>query len=165
VTLPTGERLRLRPIRPDDAPRLSAAYERLSQQSAYQRFFSVMRRLPPDWSTLLATVDYQRRFALVLEDLGSSDGRVIGVARYEPTPEPDTVEIAVVVEDGWQGKGLGPLLLTELLHAAQRNGWQRFRAYVLSENRRMLHVLARHTEVKERHAQGGVVELLLSAKV
>lgn len=164
VTLPTGERLRLRPIRPDDAPRLSEAYERLSQQSAYQRFFTIMRRLPPDWSRLLANVDYQRRFALVLEDLGSSDGRLIGVARYEPTTEPDTVEIAVTVQDGWQGKGLGTMLLKELLQAAARNGLHRFRAYVLADNRRMLHTLARHTQVQERRLQGGVVELLLSAK-
>jgi RimJ/RimL family protein N-acetyltransferase len=164
VTLPTGERLRLRPIRPDDAPRLSDLYDRLSRQSAYQRFFTVMRRLPPDWSTLLATVDYQRRFALVLDDLTAGDGRLIAVARYEPAPEPDVVEIALVVQDGWQGKGLGSLLLSELLQAAARNGLRRFRAYVLADNRRMLHVLARHTDVQERRLQGSVVELLLSAK-
>jgi acetyltransferase len=164
VTLPTGERLRLRPIRPDDAPRLSDLYDRLSQHSAYQRFFTIMRRLPPDWSTLLANVDYQRRFALVLEDLAAPDGRLIGVARYEPTAEPDVVEIAAVVQDGWQGKHLGSLLLTELLQAAAHNGIHSFQAYVLAENRRMLHLLGRHTQVQKRSAQGPVVELLLTAR-
>jgi acetyltransferase len=165
VTLPGGERVRLRPIRPDDAPRLEELYARLSQQSAYQRFFTVMQRLPPDWARFLAAVDHQRRFALVAEEVAAPPPTLVGVARYEPLPDNETVELAVVVQDSWQGKGLGTLLLRELLRAAERNGIHRFRAYVLADNRRMLHVLTRHTDVKERRLDGGVVELTLLRKV
>ncbi len=68
-TLEGGLRLRL--IRPDDEPRLVALYDRLSRHTAYQRFFTVMRRLPIDWAHFLANVDYQTRLALVIERRGS----------------------------------------------------------------------------------------------
>jgi RimJ/RimL family protein N-acetyltransferase len=165
VTLPAGERVRLRPIRPDDAPGLQDLYARLSHHSAYQRFFTVMQRLPPDWARFLAAVDHQRRFAVVAEDAAAAPPVLIGVARYEPLPDKDAVELAVVVQDSWQGKGLGTALLRDLLQAAELNGIHRFRAYVLAENRRMLHVLARHTDVHERRIDGGVVELTMSRKV
>ncbi len=67
LALPSGERLRLRPIRPDDESRLSELYDRSSRDTRYQRFFTVMRRLPADWARFLANVDYDRRFALVVE--------------------------------------------------------------------------------------------------
>ena len=162
VTLPGGRRARLRPIRPDDAPRLVELYDRLSQQTAYQRFFTVMQRLPPDWAVLLAAVDHQRRFALVAEDSTGPAAMLVGVARYEPLPESDAVELAVVVQDSWQGQGLGTLLLRELLHAAELNGIRRFRAYVLADNRRMLHLLKRHARVLAQQRDGGVLELTLA---
>ena len=163
VTLPGG-RIRLRPIRPDDAPRLVELYDRLSQHSAYQRFFTVMQRLPPDWARFLAAVDHRRRFALVAEDAGVPEPTLVGVARYEPWPDDETVELAVVVQDSWQGRGLGTLLLQDLMHAAELNGIRRFRAYVLAENRRMLHLLSRHGDVVAQRRDGSVVELTLTRK-
>lgn len=163
VKLPGGEHVRIRPIRPDDAPRLEDLYARLSDQTAYQRFFRVMQRLPPDWARFLAAVDHQRRFALIAED--GDPPALVAVARYEPFPDDkETVELAVVVEDRWQSRGLGSLLLRELLGAAELNGLRRFRAYVLADNRRMLHVLTRQTEVLERRLERGVVELTLARK-
>ncbi len=164
LTLPEGERVRIRPIRPDDEPCLSELYDRSSHNTRYQRFFTVMRRLPPDWAHFLANVDYDRRFALVLEDLSAAATSLIGVARYEPTHD-GVPEIALVVEDRWQRKGLGTLLLTELFRAAAENGVSQFRAWVLADNRRMLALLARHAEVLERRMQQGVVGLLLAPKV
>ena len=64
VTLTDGTEVALRPIRPEDESALTALYERLSPQTAYQRFFTVMRRLPPDWAHILANVDYDRRMAI-----------------------------------------------------------------------------------------------------
>src|SRR5919201_2045516 len=146
LTLASGERVRIRPIRPDDEPRLSELYDRSSRNTRYQRFFTFMRRLPPEWAHFLANVDYDRRFALVAEDLMA----------------PRTTLIAFVVEDAWQGKGLGTVLITELFRAAAENGLTRFRAFTLADNRRMLGLLVRHADVVERHVEQGVVELLLT---
>jgi GNAT superfamily N-acetyltransferase len=136
----------------------------LSQHTAYQRFFSAMRRLPTDWAHLLANVDYERRLALLAE-LGPQEApELIGVARYEPTDRPDTAEIAFVIQDGWQNRGLGRILLQELLAAAEARGVRFFRAYVLASNRRMLDLLARYTDVQERRMESGVINILLARR-
>jgi hypothetical protein len=69
VHLRGGTEALLRPIRPGDAPALTRLYDRLSPESAYQRFFAVMRRLPPDWARILADVDHDRRAAIVAGEI------------------------------------------------------------------------------------------------
>jgi RimJ/RimL family protein N-acetyltransferase len=140
MSLTDGTRITLRPIRSDDESALTALHERLSPQTAYQRFFTVMRRLPPNWAHILANVDYDRRMAFVA--LGPGD-ELIGVARYAYDERAREAEIAVVVEDRWQGRGLGALLLGELIGYAQGKGILTLRAYVLAENVRMLTLLRR----------------------
>jgi RimJ/RimL family protein N-acetyltransferase len=164
VTLKDGTELHIRPIRPEDAPRLIEFYDRLSRHSAYQRFFSIMKRLPPDWARMLATVDYRRRLALVAERGAAPAPELVGVGRYEPTEDPNTVEVAFVVQDGLQGQGLGAILLEHLLDAAEARGIHRFRAYVLADNRRMLDLLTRFTDIRERQLDAGVVTLLFERR-
>jgi GNAT superfamily N-acetyltransferase len=159
VTLKDGTVLRLCPIRPEDAPRLIEFYDRLSRHTAYQRFFNVMKRLPPDWARLLSGVDYRRRLALVAERGPAYAPEIEAAARYEPTEDPGTAEVAFVVQDGYQGRGLGVLLLHHLLEAGEARGIRRSRAYVLADNRRMLDLLSRFTDVRERHLESGVVTL------
>ncbi len=159
VALRDGTLARVRPIRADDEPRLAALYERLSRDTRYQRFFSVRQRLPPDWVRFLANVDYRARLALVVESPADPDA-LIAVARYEPAPgEPGTAEVAFVVQDGWQDRGLGTILFGDLLAAAAVNGIERFRAWVLADNRRMLDLIARLGEVTDRAIEQGVIEL------
>jgi acetyltransferase len=159
ITLADGARVGIRPIRPEDAPALSALYARLSPETAYQRFFTVMRRLPPDWARILARVDYDRRMALVAVDPA---GELIGVARYtceEPALE---AELAVVVQDAWQGRGLGTVLLRELVRHGVARGITRYCAYVLADNGRMLRLFDRLMQVRERRTEQGVTFLRLA---
>ena len=164
ITLRDGSRLRLRPIRPEDQSRLSAFYDGLSRHTAYQRFFAVMKRLPPDWAHFLANVDYERRLALLAEHGAPEAPELVGVARYEPTDRADTAEIAFVIQDGWQDRGLGTLMLDALLAAADARGIRRFRAYVLASNARMIDLLVRFMDVRERVTESGVTELLLTRR-
>jgi RimJ/RimL family protein N-acetyltransferase len=164
VRLNDGTFVRIRPIRPDDEPRLVALYGRLSEHTAYQRFFTLMRRLPPSWFHFFANVDYRRRLALVAEHDTSAGLEVVGVGRYEPTDEEAMAELALVVEDGWQGRGLGRLLLETVLRAGQARGIRRFRAYVLAENERMLRLLGRHVDIERRKIEDGVVELTFTPR-
>jgi RimJ/RimL family protein N-acetyltransferase len=164
LVLRDGARVRIRPIRPDDAPRLIAAYERLSAHSAYQRFFSVRRRLPPDWARFLATVDYRQRLALIAErPANGGDAELVGVARYEPSPD-EVPEVAFVVVDAWQNRGLGTVLFHALIEAAQARGLRRFRAWVLGDNARMLDLIGRYGEVERRQRDGPVVELIFAPR-
>lgn len=164
IRLKDEARVRIRPIRPDDEPGLVALYSRLSPGTAYQRFFWVLRRLPNEWAHHFANVDYRRRLALVAESSAEGTPKLVGVARYEPTDEQDTAEVALVVQDGWQDRGLGTILLNDLLRAAEARGIRQFRAYVLSDNDRMLHMLARLTDIRERRIEAGVTDLLFTRR-
>ena len=158
IILRDGVRVRRRPIRADDEPRLSRLYDRLSRFTAYQRFFAAMNRLPPDWAHFLANVDYRRRLALVVEN--PSGGELIAVARYECTDRSDTAEIAFVVLDEWQNRCLGGTLIRDLLSAAEARGISMFIAYVLADNTRMIGLIERFTEILERKIESGVVTFL-----
>ena len=162
VKLRNGMRVRMRAIRPDDESRLVQLYDALSQDSRYHRFFTVMRRPPPDWARYLANVDYVRRLALVVEAPRDPQA-LIAVARYEATTQADCAEVAFVVQDTWQNRGLGTVLFRELLEAASNNGITRFCAWVLADNRRMLDLICRLGEVRRRTLEQGVVELTFTA--
>jgi RimJ/RimL family protein N-acetyltransferase len=159
VVLRDGRRVTIRPIRWADEAALTALYDRLSPQSAYQRFFTRMRRLPPRWAHILAHVDYDRSMAIVAVEPG---GVLIAVARYAYDRGPDEAELAIAIDDPWQGQGLGTLLLRELLDHAAGRGLRRFRAYVLAENSPMLRLLGRVARTLERKLEAGVVSLLLA---
>lgn len=164
IVLKDGTRVHLRPIRPDDAPRLQELYDRLSRYTAYQRFFTVMKRLPPDWAKILATVDYRTRFAVVAEQAGEHGPELVGVGRYEPADEPETAEVAFVVQDGWQGRGLGTILFNDVLRAGVERGIRRFRAWVLADNRRMLDLIVRFGDIRERKTEQGITEILFTPR-
>lgn len=164
VTLRNETRLRLRPIRPEDGDGLVALFGRLSERSIYQRFFTARRSLPPSWVHMLTHVDYRRRMAIVAERDTSRGTTLVGVARYDVTEPADTAEIALLVEDAYQGQGLGTVLLHAIMDAGQAQGIRTFRVDVLAENRRMLGLLARETEIVSRSASEGVVEAFVRAR-
>jgi RimJ/RimL family protein N-acetyltransferase len=165
MALRNGESLRIRPIRPDDEPRLVELYNRLSRRTAYQRFFTVMRRLPSDWFHYFANVDYRRRLALVAERETVAGVEIVGVGRYEPSEDEATGEVAFVLEDGYQGQGLGAVLLDAIVQAGTERGLTRFRAFVLAENRPMLSLLTHHTRIIESKTEQGETTVLFEPLV
>jgi RimJ/RimL family protein N-acetyltransferase len=152
-------RVRIRPIVPGDEPALRALFDRLSPETVRQRFFRYWRRLPDDWFHHFANVDYVGRLALVAEVDRPEGPRVVGVARYEPGEQEGRAEVAVVVEDAWQGRGIGRRLLTELLAEAQARGIRRFHADVLADNQRMLALIRQVGEVESVRVEFGVAEI------
>ena len=160
IAVAGGVRFRLRPIRPDDAERLVALHGRLSEQTIYQRFFTVMKRLPTNWARYLADVDYQHRLALVVERQSPDRLELVGVGRYEPTEQAGRVEVAFVIEDRWQRMGLGTALFNDLLAAAEARGFREFCAEVLADNTRMLDLIRRFGEVVSSRLDHAVVSLV-----
>jgi RimJ/RimL family protein N-acetyltransferase len=163
VTLRNGASVRARAIRPDDEPRLMALCRRLSPRTVYQRFFSV-RRLLPEEAHAFANVDYRQRMALVAEVDDGREPELIGVARYGPSDDGTSAAIGLVVADGWQGLGLGSLLLDEILRAGEQRGIHEFSADVLTENRRALRLLARHTVITRRMVASGVTSVVFGRR-
>ena len=135
VVASDGGTVHLRPITPDDADALVALHERLSDQTRYFRFFGPYPHLSARDIERFTVVDHDRRVAIVAT-LGND---LIGVARYE-TVRDGVAEVAFVIEDAHQGRGLGPLMLEHLAAAARERGITSFEADVLPSNRRMLRV-------------------------
>jgi acyl-CoA synthetase (NDP forming)/RimJ/RimL family protein N-acetyltransferase len=137
VLLADGGVAHLRPIRPSDADRLVAFYERVSPESKYLRFFAPYPRLSDRDVKRFTEVDYVRRVAFILT-LGEN---MIAVGRYDRV-EDDHAEVSFLIEDAHQGRGIAQLLLEHLAQAARERGITRFVAEVLPENRRMAKVFA-----------------------
>ncbi len=118
IELKDGAQVRIRPILPEDEPILVDLFRRLSPETIYQRFHAPLSQLSPGMAHHLASIDASKRMALIAES-GSS---VIGVARYEATEDPSVVELALVVLDEWQDRGLGRFLLREIITVAEQRG-------------------------------------------
>jgi GNAT superfamily N-acetyltransferase len=129
-----------RPVQPDDELRFYRLWPRLSADTVYRRFHAPLRGLPADTVRRLVTVDHDLREAVV----AVVGDEVVGVARYDRAPaDPATAEFAVVVEDAWQGAGVGRQLLHELTALAARRGVRVLTATVQADNDRMLAIIRR----------------------
>ncbi len=129
-----GEKLRIRPIRPDDEPMLQGFMRRLTPEDVRMRFFGPMRELSHELAARLTQIDYDREMAFVL-----LDGKdMIGVGRLVADPDFQQAEFALTVASDRQGRGYGELLLKHVLLYGRSRGVKRVVGHVLRENRRML---------------------------
>ena len=133
VLLRDGRTAHIRPIRPDDREVFVEFYSRVSDQSKYFRFFSPMPRLSDRDVERFTHVDHQDRVAFVM----TLQGQIIAVGRYDVV-KPGEAEVAFLVEDQHQGRGIGQLLLEHLAQAGRERGVERFVAEVLPDNSRMI---------------------------
>jgi GNAT superfamily N-acetyltransferase len=122
----------LRVLRDDDEDRLCRMFYRLSPESVYRRFFTLYSDPPPGALHALARVDHDQRDAFV----AVVDGEIVGVGRYAAVAgHPGEAEVAVVVEDAWQGRGLGRRLLDGATSLARLHGMTAVSATVQADNR------------------------------
>jgi GNAT superfamily N-acetyltransferase len=128
-----------RPVRPEDATLFCRLWDRLSPETVYRRFHAPLRR-PPVPAARLVEVDHDLREAVVAV-VGDD---VVGVARYDrSSADPGTAEFAVVVEDAWQGVGVGRQVLGELTRLAAQRGVRTLTATVQADNDRIVHLIRR----------------------
>ena len=142
VNTTDGAQVAIRPITPSDADSLADAYEKLSDSSRRRRFLAAPPRLSPEDLRYLTEIDGRRHDALVAIDPRTAE--LVGEARFVRDPDRrDTAEVAVVVVDEWQSRGVGTALLTELTQRARRHGLRRYKAIVSADNHAVLEALAR----------------------
>jgi len=152
VTLPKGQRIRIRLIRPEDKERLRAGFDTLSPESRYLRFFSQKESLSEAELSYLTECDQETHIAIgaALVDDDGNEGEGLGVARCICLPErPNTAEVAVAVVDKIQGQGLGRLLLSRLVAAARERGIARLRVEFLEKNTAMRNLVEQVAEDAE----------------
>ena len=130
-TVVDGRRVWLRLLQPGDADLISRFFWRLSKETVYRRFFSPITLPNEPLLKRLVDVDHCDREALIALD----DQGIVGVARYGTGPG-ESHDVAIVVADDWQGRGLGALLIRRLAHIARLRGISSFHATMLGDNAR-----------------------------
>src|ERR671910_3177756 len=148
LTLPSGAEIPFRVVRPADARALQRLHGRCGERTIYLRFFGSMEKLSDEKARYFASTDGVDHFGLVALD-PQDQSEIIAVVRYACKPGDERAEYAALVEDRWQGQGIGAALTRWLIDEARGNGVRSFYAPVKGENKRMLNVL-RHLDLTER---------------
>ncbi len=132
VKLCDGSKVTIRPVRAEDKGAIAAGFARLSPESRYRRFFAPLRELSTQDLAYLTEVDHHDHEAMIGFD--AATGEPVGVVRYVRGAEPTEAEVAVVVVDEWQGRGVATALLDRLVERAREEGIEHFVALVMQEN-------------------------------
>jgi acyl-CoA synthetase (NDP forming)/GNAT superfamily N-acetyltransferase len=151
VVASDGGVVHLRPIRPTDADALVEFHAQLSPRTRYLRYFGAYPRIPPRDLVRFTVVDHHDQVAFV----GLLGSEIVAVGRYVRLDESLSAEVAFVVRDDHQGRGLGSILLEHLAAAARESGLRRFEAEVLAENTQMVRVFRdAGYQVSREYAEG-----------
>ncbi|MFD4943855.1 GNAT family N-acetyltransferase [Streptomyces sp. NPDC058409] len=165
VVLRDGGTARIRPITTDDAERLVSFYEQVSDESKYYRFFAPYPRLSDRDVHRFTHHDYVDRVGLAV----TVGGEFIATVRYDridergrPASAPaDEAEVAFLVQDAHQGRGVASALLEHIAAVARERGIRRFAAEVLPANNKMIKVFRDAGYTQQRSFEDGSVHLTL----
>jgi acyl-CoA synthetase (NDP forming)/RimJ/RimL family protein N-acetyltransferase len=163
VVLRDGGTARIRPITADDAERLVSFYEQVSDESKYYRFFAPYPRLSAKDVHRFTHHDFVDRVGLA----ATVGGEFIATVRYDridadglPATGPaDEAEVAFLVQDAHQGRGVASALLEHVAAVARERGIRRFAAEVLPANTKMIKVFTDAGYTQKRSFEDGVVRL------
>lgn len=160
--LSDGTLVSVRPIRPTDRDALAGGLAALSAESIRARFLAPKDHFTEAELDYLTQVDGRDHVALVAEAAGDP-GRLIAVGRYVRLAEdPEMADVAITVQDSWQGRGLGRLMGSLLAHEAAAGGVRRFQALMLSDNVASHRLFASMTDrLETHHHSAGVDELIV----
>jgi len=140
-TLHDGTEIFFRPVKPTDEPALGEMLYSLSADSVRMRFFTATKAFPHRDIQQLTSIDYVQDLAIVGIVPGpSGEEQMVAIAQYFLDPKTGAAEIAFIVQDEWQDKGMGAFLLRYLAEIARKHGVKRFDAKVLPANKAMLAV-------------------------
>lgn len=163
VSLRDGASVRLRFLRPDDTERLKAFFYRLSPQSIFYRMLEYRTTISDEEARWLCDVDGQNRVAMAATLGDGTEEVIIAVARYgiDPKGTPDMAEAAVVVEDVYQKRGLGKILVSRLVEYARTHGVQRFVATIHVNNDAILRFINYSGFKVDRKFNGGAWDVVI----
>jgi RimJ/RimL family protein N-acetyltransferase len=138
-----GTSLEVRALKPEDEAGMLAAIEQTGVESLRRRFFVMKREFSEKERNFFMKVDFVNHVALVAVAQEDSKPRIVGGGRYVVF-EPQRAEMAFVVVDAWQGRGVGSILMRHLIKIASDAGLHELIAEVLPENAAMLRVFSKY---------------------
>jgi len=162
ITFKDGQQLVIRPIRPDDEDKIKEMFYTFSEQTKYLRYHGSLKSLPHNKLQVFCNVDYDTEMALVVVRGQAGHEEILGVGRYMTNPGKRSAEMAFVVSDNWQRKGIGTHLFKRLVEIGRQAGLVQFNADVLPENSGMLKIFHRSGLNTETQTEEGVVRVTMS---
>jgi len=161
-TTKTGLTFQLRPVKLSDEHLLKDFFYSLSNDSMYRRFISTRTDMHHDRLQPFVVIDYTKEMVILAVLMQEEKELIVGMAQYLIDAEAHTAEVAFVVRDDYQGKGIGAELLNYVTYIAKKSGLLGFTAAVLMENRQMLQLFEKMGFYIEKRTDGGVYELTMS---
>ncbi len=137
-TLRDGTLVVVRPIRPEDRQIEMEFIQKLSDESKYFRFMRALRELNEVMLNRFTRIDYDKEMALIAVVCENGQETEIGVARYVTNADGTSCEFAVAIADAWQHRGLGSLLILNLVQVARARGLRTMEGIVMAGNHKML---------------------------
>lgn len=166
AALRDGTAVCVRAVRADDKERMRIAFERLSPQTVYKRFFHAMRDLTSENLREATELDFHDHVGLALTVGEGTSERLIAVAQFvRVAPGASCAEVAFVVADDYQHRGAATLLLQQLIHVARDLGVRDLLALVLDGNREMLEILENSGLSSRQTVEDGMRRVVLSLEV
>ncbi|MBN1227471.1 MAG: GNAT family N-acetyltransferase [Deltaproteobacteria bacterium] len=163
-TTKSGIELLLRPVSIKDEPLLKEFFYSLSDKSFYRRFISSRLDMPHERIQKYIAIDYTKEMVILAVTKKGEREEVLGLGQYSIYEKSLTAEVAFLVKDRWQNKGIGMELLSYLTYLAKKNGLSGFAAEVLRENTSMLHLFESMGFDIEKQSDSGMLELKMTFK-
>lgn len=152
-----GIKIHFRPVHPTDVPNMKHLFYTLSQETIYYRFMSRLKQISQKQVQNFVYVDHRSEVAIVGTLPEAYGEEIIAIGRYYLDPKTNRAEVAFVVHDKWQNRGIGSFLFKYLTAMAKRNGISGFTAEVLRENKAMQSVLNKSEADVSSELHDGVI--------
>jgi len=161
-TTKTGLEVFLRPVKISDEPLLKEFIYSLSDRSLHRRFITLRKDMPHERLQELVVIDYTKKMSILALIRQDRKEVIVGMGQYVVIEATHTADIAFMVRDDHQNRGIGTELLHYLTYLAKRQGLLGFTAAVISENEPMLHVFEKLGADIETTVDTGVLELKMT---
>jgi RimJ/RimL family protein N-acetyltransferase len=164
VTLRDGTEVLLRPLKPEDGELMKDLFYSFSEKTRYLRFHQMVKEMPQRGKQAFFNVDYREELALAAARLEDGVEEFIGTGRFVLDEGTGSAEVAFVVRDDWQGKGLGRSIFEALAEIAEERGIHTLTAEILAENQPMLRVMDKTGYTVSTRRESGVVHVEVDLK-
>ena len=161
--LKNGQKVLLRPIKPEDEPMWLEMFQTFSEESIRYRFFQILKDTPHEVRVRYCNIDYDREIAIVPELEENGQRKILGVTRLSIEPDGKSGEMAFIVTDYWQGLGLGTKMVDYVLDIAKEKGIETVYAIMLQDNYRAL-ALTKKMGFTLEYLSDGTVKGVLNLK-
>jgi acetyltransferase len=144
ATLKDGSDIRIRPVRPEDEPKVKLFHEELSENTVRARYLSLLsleERTSHERLIQICSIDYGNEMRLIAED---AHHKIVGIASYRRLPNSKDADFKLTLVDRIQGKGLGTVLLEHLIHIAKEEKLKKLTGSILDENTHLLEMCKKH---------------------